>query len=211
MPYPYPYTLFRRSAALLLCLLLALVAACTKQDQESQLAQQEKNIDSFISGLINKNAATVVAYTPKSARIILDHGIGDTLAPKDPLAPDEPVVPGITVAPGDTVAFDYVGYVFSGGTGKGLPFATNVAEIVESGEWALSALPPDFGRNVAGRGYFIPGLDSGLLGMYLGEHAYIVFSARHGFGNTEMGVIPKMSPLLFEIYVKEIIKKPESD
>ena len=182
-----------RSAAILAGLMLVLSVACTKQDRESQLAQQEKNIDSFIQGLIKNDATTVVVYSPKSNRVILEPGLGDDLAP------------------GDTVAFDYVGYVFSSGSGKGPLFATNLPPEATGPNWTLSALPPDYGRNVAGKGYFIPGLDDGLIGMRLGEHAYIVFSAQHGFGNTEMGIIPKMSPLLFEVVVTEIIKKPENN
>jgi FKBP-type peptidyl-prolyl cis-trans isomerase (trigger factor) len=191
MQSPYTYTIFRRSTALLACLLLVFFVACTKQDRDSQLAQQEKNIDGFIQGLIKGD--TVAVYRPNSNRVILHHGLGDTLAP------------------GDTAAFAYIGYVFSGGSGKGLLFATNLIEAAEDAGWALSAWPPDYGRNAVGMGYYIPGLDAGLVGMRLGEHAYIVFSAQHGFGNTEMGIVPKMSPLLFEVEVTEIIKKPKNN
>ena len=196
MQQPYKYIIFQRGAALLACLLLALFAACTKQDRENQLAQQEKNIDSFIQGLLKSDTTTRAVYRPKSNRVILH--AGDTLT-------------GVILAPGDTAVFDYAGYVFSGGNGKGMVFATNLTDPIESGDWPLSALPPNYGRNVVGEGYYIPGLDDGLVGMYLGEHAYIVFSAQHGFGNTEMGIIPKMSPLLFEVQVIDIIKKSKNN
>ena len=205
MQYPYRYIFFRRSTAVLICLLLVFFVACTKQDQESQLAQQEKNIDSFIQGLIKSDTTTVVVYLPNSVRVILHHGLGD------PRVSDETTIPGDVVAQGDRVSFDYVGYVFSGSSGKGMLFATNLIEEAEDAKWVLSAWPPDYGNNVVGEGYYIPGLDAGLTGMYLGEHAYIVFSARHGFGNTEMGIIPKMSPLLFEVQITEIIKKQRND
>jgi FKBP-type peptidyl-prolyl cis-trans isomerase len=88
---------------------------------------------------------------------------------------------------GDTVTFACTGYLFR--SGKGDVFVNG------------------YSRNVVGAGYFLPGLDAGLLGMRAGEHAYIIFTSLYGYGNKELSTIPKMSPLMFEVHIESIVKK----
>ena len=94
---------------------------------------------------------------------------------------------GDTLMRGDTVQFTYTGSIFR--MGRGQIFA-------ESSD-----------RNVVGVGHYLPGLDAGLIGMRAGEYAYIMFTSEYGYGNKEFSVIPKMSPLMFEVEVLNIVKK----
>jgi FKBP-type peptidyl-prolyl cis-trans isomerase len=94
---------------------------------------------------------------------------------------------GDTIAAGDTVAFAYIARIFS--SGKGAIFSA------------------DYSKNAAGTGNYILGLDAGLVGMRTGEYAYIMFTSQYGYGNKEFSVIPKMSPLMFEVEIEYIIKK----
>ena len=70
--------------------------------------------------------------------------------------------------------------------------ATNVGT-AEADEWLT-----------VGKKELIAGLDIGIIGAGLNEECEVVFTARHGFGNKQMGVIPKMMPLLVRVTVKEI-------
>ena len=94
---------------------------------------------------------------------------------------------GDTLAPGDTVYFSYIARIFN--SGKGAIFADSYC------------------RNVVGNGYFIPGLDAGLIGMRVKEYAYVLFTSQYGYGNKEISIVPKMSPLMFEVEIKNIDKK----
>lgn len=177
-----------------LLFLLSLCHFCTKEDEKNQLAQQEKSIDAFItrdtSAAYGKNRDTVIVVTNKreTNRIVWNPGMGND-----------------TIARGDTAVFAYIGYVFN--SGRGSVFATNVSEIIDSGSWSLSTYPGDFGRNAVGVGYYISGLDAGLMGMRVGEYAYILFTSQYGYGNKELSTIPKMSSLMFEVEVISIVRK----
>ena len=163
---------------------LSFCCFCTKEDEKNQLTRQEKDIDDFIkrdtASARGKNKDTIIVVTNKieTNRIVWNPGLGDTLAP------------------GDTVSFAYNAYLFR--SGKGPLYASNLP---------LSGQPEDFGKNVVGKGYFIKGLDAGLVGMPTGEYAYIIFTSKYGYGNKELSTIPSMSPLFFEVEVTNIIKK----
>ena len=172
---------------------LSLFCFCTKVDEKNQLAQQLKNIDNFItrdtSNAKGQNRDTIITVTNKreTSRIVWNPGDSDTLAV------------------GDTVAFAYIGRLFT--AGKGNIFSTNLPEVISSGAWPTSIFPEDYGKNAVGVGYYLPGLDAGLLGMRAGEYAYIIFTSQYGYGNKELSTIPKMSSLMFEVEIKYIIKK----
>ena len=163
---------------------------CTKEDEKNQLARQEKDIDTFITSdtsaakKINRDTVITVTHKRTTNRIVWNPGTSDTLAV------------------GDTVVFAYVAYVFRAGTGKGAVYATNLPKAINTPVYF-----PDYGKNAVGKGYYIPGLDAGLVGMRAGEYAYIIFTSQYGYGNKELSTIPKMSPLMFEVEVSQVIKK----
>lgn len=57
-----------------------------------------------------------------------------------------------------------------------------------------------------GAGEVISGLDTGLRGARAGEQCYIVFSAKYGFYDKAVGIVPAMSPLLYEAEIISIEK-----
>ena len=93
---------------------------------------------------------------------------------------------GAELAAGDTVDMQLDGYVFSNGPGTQF-LSENV-------------------RSVVGKGKLLKGLDSGLIGVQTGESAVILFSAKYGYYDETVGVVPPMSPLLFTVTVNQIVK-----
>ena len=100
---------------------------------------------------------------------------------------------------GDSVYFHYSGYIFSGG--KGSLFATNDSEVAEAAGFITDGNPFNIKY---GSSALLEGLRLGLEGVQEGEHCYIIFSARYGYGNQIMANLPKLTPLLFEITVDKI-------
>ena len=52
----------------------------------------------------------------------------------------------------------------------------------------------------------VSGLVNGLVGAKKGEKCDIVFSAKYGFNNTVVYNVPKLSPLIFEVWIEDIVK-----
>ncbi|MBQ7639593.1 MAG: FKBP-type peptidyl-prolyl cis-trans isomerase [Bacteroidales bacterium] len=93
---------------------------------------------------------------------------------------------GAELSAGDTVDMQLDGYVFSNGPGTQF-LSENV-------------------RSVVGKGKLLKGLDSGLIGVQAGEASVILFSAKYGYYDETVGVVPPMSPLLFTVTVNQIVK-----
>ena len=93
---------------------------------------------------------------------------------------------GATLAAGDTVDMQLTGYVFT--TAPGTQY---MSERV---------------RTVVGKGKLLPGLDNGLIGAAEGENSLILFSAKYGYYDETVGVVPAMSALCFDVLVLEIVK-----
>lgn len=93
---------------------------------------------------------------------------------------------GAELAAGDTVRMQLDGYVFSNGPGTQF-LSENI-------------------RTVVGKGKLLKGLDLGLIGVQAGESSVILFSAKYGYYDESVGVVPSMSPLLFTVVVNEIVK-----
>lgn len=168
-------------ASILLLLALAF-ACCTKEDRKIALVAQEKNIEDFILSL----KADTVFYRGGSSRIVLKNGSGDSLRL------------------GDSLYFTYAAYIFS--RGKGRLFDTNSDSIALVNSWPISDINRAQGKGIVGQGEFIEGLENGFPGMQTGEYCYIIFNASHGYNNSRVAAVPKMSPLLFEIWADKIVK-----
>ena len=93
---------------------------------------------------------------------------------------------GAVAQKGDSVIFFYQGYIFN--KGPGVQFSEGVM------------------KTKLGDGELIKGLDEGMVGMALGEEAYIAFSARNGFFNESVGAIAPMTPLIYYIALEDIYK-----
>ena len=163
----------------ILCLCVALVS-CTKEDRKLQLVSQEESIDKYITSL----RGVRIARNGGSNRLVYAEGKG-----RDSLAL------------GDSVKFFYAGYVFA--NGKGALFATNDTTVAKNNGFELSG---GVEKKVLSSKDMISGLANGLVGAKAGEKCDIVFSAKYGYDNDVVYNVPKMSPLIFEVWVEGIVK-----
>ena len=160
--------------------IMFLALSCTKEDRNNTIVNQEESIDRYISSLDGVR----VIRNGGSNRIVYTEGTGAD-----------------SLAVGDSVKFYYAGYVFS--HGKGSLFATNNPQIAQEKDFPLSG---DLEERILNGGNFISGLANGLAGVKAGEKCDIVFSAKYGFGNTVVYNVPKLTPLIFEVWVEGIVK-----
>ena len=170
--------MMKRVFTILAIMFLAL--SCTKEDRNNTIVNQEESIDRYISSFDGVR----VVRNGGSNRIVYTEGTGAD-----------------SLAVGDSVKFYYAGYVFS--NGKGSLFATNNPQIAQEKDFPLSG---DLEERILNGGNFISGLANGLAGVKAGEKCDIVFSAKYGFGNTVVYNVPKLTPLIFEVWVEGIVK-----
>lgn len=174
----------KRYIPLFLILMVALPFSCTKQDREATILTQEANIDRYLS---SKFPDSTVIRLNGSNKVVLTK-----------------VVSKDSLEFGDSLYFYYAGFIFS--NGPGTMFATNWEEAAEANKFYLTN--PDYSimKVKYERNSFIPGLTHGLFGVREGEQSVIVFSAKYGFNNTSVYNIPKLSPLLYQVFIDKVIK-----
>ena len=168
----------KRIIYILCCVLL--FASCAKEDRNLMLVNQEESIDKYISSLKNVR----VARNGGSNRVVVTEGKGTD-----------------SLQTGYVVNFYYAGYTFY--NGKGALFVTNNPEVAQAQNFPLSG---GVESAVLGSGSLVSGLDKGLEGAKAGEMCQIVFSAKYGYGNEAVYNVPKMSPLIFDVWVESISK-----
>ena len=159
---------------------LLAMASCTKEERNNTIINQEESIDRYISSLKDVR----IARNGGSNRIVYTEGTGTQI-----------------LEPGDSVKFYYAGYTFA--SGKGALFATNIPEIAQEKGFPLAG---GIHKCVIGEGNLVSGLDNGLIGAKAGEKCHVVFSAKYGYNNTVVYNVPKLTPLIFEVWIEEIIK-----
>ncbi len=157
------------------------ICACTKQDRENTIIDQEKNIDAYITGL---GEDAKVIRNGGSNRIIVKEGEGDG------------------IVRGDSVIFYFAAYIFSN-SGKGELFATNNKDVAKENNFNTDGVQQ---RKILGEKSLLAGLNNGLEGVKKGEVCNILFSAKYGYGNTVVYNVPKLSPLFFEIWIESVVK-----
>lgn len=168
-----------RNTLFIICM-LAVLFSCTKEDRRNQLVSQEASIDSYISSLRNVR----VARNGGSNRVVFTEGYGTD-----------------SLALGDSVKFYYAGYIFS--SGKGKLFATNDTTVALKNSFELGG---GIESRVLSEKDMLSGLAYGLVGAKPGEKCEVVFSAKYGYDNDVVYNVPKMSPLIFEVWVEGIGK-----
>ena len=93
----------------------------------------------------------------------------------------------VVAAPGDSIHMNIDGYIFT--SSPSTQFLSN--------ELTVELGPDDL----------IEGLEKGLRGVTEGEECYIFFSAKYGYYNSSVGIVPSMSALMYHVNVLEIKKK----
>ena len=170
-----------RMRKIILGILAALaVLSCTKEDRENTIVSQEESIDKYISSLTDVR----IARNGGSNRIVYTEGTSEE-----------------TLAIGDSIKFYYAGYIFSGR--KGTLFATNNPDIAQTAGFPLQG---EIEKCILSNSNMVQGLAQGLVGAKAGERCDVVFSAKYGFNNTVVYNVPKLSPLIFEVWVEDIVK-----
>lgn len=159
---------------------LMLLLSCAKEDRKLQLVNQEAAIDKYISSLEDVR----VARNGGSNRVVFKEGRGAD-----------------SLALGDSVKFYYAGYVFS--NGKGALFATNDTVVARNKGFELSG---GMEERLLSDKEMVRGLAYGLVGAREGEKCEVVFSAKYGYDNDMVYNVPKMSPLIFEVWIEGIVK-----
>lgn len=159
---------------------LMLVFSCAKEDRKNLLVNQEEAIDRYISSLDDVR----IARFGGSNRIVFKEGRGAD-----------------SLALGDSVKFRYAGYIFSNGKGK--LFATNDTTVAQNSGFELSG---GLEEKVLSEREMIKGLAYGLVGAKEGEFCEVAFSAKYGYDNDMVYNVPKMSPLIFEVWIEGIVK-----
>lgn len=171
----------------MLLLLFVGLSSCTKEDRKLMIVKQEEEIDKFLQTLV----CDTILYQNGAVRAVLE--------------PGNPTSVADTVAEGDTLYFYYAGHIFS--RGKGKLFHTNLDSVALAHHWNLPEDQAKVRSGIVGEGKFLKGLDYGFRGMTPREHALILFNADLGFGNANVGQVPSMSPLMFEIWIVQVVKK----
>ena len=165
---------------LILCIAALLAVCCDKEDRKNTYANQEALIDSYVSSL---SSDYTVVYNGGVVRVTVEEGGAQVLQS------------------GDSLYFHYSGYVFN--RGKGSLFATNDPVVAEENGFITDGKA--FGIRF-GHSALVEGLKKGLEGVKEGEHCYIIFSARYGYGNQIMSTLPKLTPLFFEMTIDKITR-----
>ncbi|MCK9304126.1 MAG: FKBP-type peptidyl-prolyl cis-trans isomerase [Bacteroidales bacterium] len=174
-----------RDKVLFLSFFILLVTACSKQDREVMIANEIKAIDNYAEN--QKSSAVDVVVNAGATRIVKREGTGNG------------------AVSGDSLYIKYGGYTFNNGPSS--LFDTNLDSL--SSKLGIEILERgfDLGKCKLAEGQLIKGLELGLTGVKEGEYCYVVFPSNLGFGKSGTGIVPKMTPLIYEVWVTKIKKQ----
>ena len=170
-------------------LLSVLAPSCVKEQLETVYNKQEEQIDKYIDKAMltidasGKPDTLRVVRNEGSNRLVRVEGVGEELA-KD-----------------GYVSFYYAGYTFNGSVSSSNMFSTNRLESAIEVGWKAEESEYTLYEISLKDADLIPGLKNGLEGVRAGEECEIVFSAKYGFGNKPLGMIPAKTALLYKIWV----------
>ncbi len=178
-----------RTTLIFLSIICSFSTSCLKNQLETTYNKQEEQIDKYIeSHMVVKNDeggtdTLRVVRNGGANRLVLKEGTGEALT-------------------GDGyVSFYYAGYTFSGNVSTANMFATNMLSIAEEAGWNAEDVEDDLYEVNMKDAEFTEGLRNGLEGVRAGEECEIIFSAKYGFGNKTLGIIPAKTALLYRIWI----------
>lgn len=167
-----------------------MATSCIKEQLETTYNKQEEQIDQYITKSMistdDSGATDTLRVVRKSGsnRLVLKEGTGEELT-KD-----------------GYISFYYAGYTFTGsGVSASNLFSTNRFETATEAGWNGDETEYHLYETSLSDSDFIPGLLNGLEGVKAGEECEILFSAKYGFGNKALGIIPAKTALLYRIWV----------
>lgn len=168
-----------KTRLIFLLIISIFTVSCMKSQLEVTYNKQEEQIDKYIS---QKDTLTIVRNSGAN-RIIIKEGEGEALA-KD-----------------GYVSFYYAGYAFNGSVSASNLFATNRIATAQEANWNVEDIDVELYEISLKDADLIPGLKYGLEGVKPGEECEILFSAKYGFGDKALGIIPAKTALLYKIWV----------
>ena len=163
--------------------------SCVKEQMESVYNKQEDQIDQYINRAMlttdeSGNPDTLrVVRNAGSNRLVRVEGIGEELTEDG------------------YISFYYAGYTFNGSVSSANLFSTNRLESAVEVGWNAEESEYTLYEINLKDADLIPGLKNGLEGVKAGEECEIIFSAKYGFGNKPLGMIPAKTALLYKIWV----------
>ena len=163
--------------------------SCLKTQLETTYNKQETQIDQYITkNMVVKNEeggqdTLRVVRNGGANRLVLKEGTGEELNGNG------------------HVSFYYAGYTFNGSVSASSLFSTNRLESAAEAGWSAEESEYTLYEINLKDADLIPGLKNGLEGVKAGEECEIVFSAKYGFGNKPLGMIPAKTALLYKIWV----------
>jgi FKBP-type peptidyl-prolyl cis-trans isomerase len=167
----------------------SLATSCVKEQLETVYNKQEEQIDQYLTKAMvttdesGQPDTLRVVRNGGSNRLVRVEGIGEELT-KD-----------------GYVSFYYAGYTFNGSVSASSLFSTNRLESAAEAGWSAEESEYTLYEINLKDADLIPGLKNGLEGVKAGEECEIVFSAKYGFGNKPLGMIPAKTALLYKIWV----------
>lgn len=178
----------RNLVKILIISAVLLVLGCSRSDIETQYANQETRIESFLDAQL---AANPEAYTVSNGgveRLVLVEGEGAELDGNG------------------TVSFYWAGYVLNGSNlSSNNLFATNVEELASAAGMDTSDSESYSIRTLdLSETDLIEGLKKGIKGVKGGQECIILFSGKYGYGNKSLGTIPANAALAFHLWVESV-------
>ena len=190
-----------RSILIFTLIICCLASSCVKEKLETIYQKQESQIDSYLSKNNTAKRDSTIIYedgTKKDTtwteelQIVYNRGAARLVKKKGS---------GPKLAADGAVSFYYAGYTFNGSFSASNLFVTNHQATAEQAGWNLTDADYQIYEISMNDAKLTQGLRDGLLGVKAGEECEIVFSAKYGFGNKPLGMIPAKTALLYKIWV----------
>lgn len=180
----------KRSTVLLIVLLaLSLAGACTKQALQTTYDKQSTNIESFISTRMKADSTATLVKNGGAFRL----NVHDTLGLADSLDWN------------GQVCLWYACYTLtSASISSSNLVATNVKSLAKSAGWELSDSTRYHLDTLRLDKQLVEGLRQGLWGVQAGDEAFILFTGELGYGDSERGMIPARSALVYQVLIESI-------
>lgn len=173
---------------------------CATENRNLTYAKQEESIDKYISSNFSDESKYIISRCNGSNRITV---IPQPEDPQDPQAASAASQTD-TVRANSTVTFDYAAYILESTFPPRTLFSTSIEEIAQAaGLWGDDTTFTPVTVNVK-TGDLLEGLRRALPGAAQDEECYILFSGKYGFGYLDINKVPKMSPLIYHIWIRKI-------
>lgn len=167
--------------------------SCSKQSLQTTYDKQTTYIENFVAARMKEDPEATLVRNGGAYRVTLH----DT---EDPTRD--------SLKAGGKVSLYYACFTLtSASLSSSNLVATNFKTIASQAKWDLSDESRFKLDTLTLDNTLVPGLRDGLAGVQPGDEAYILFTGKYGFGNSEKGTIPALSALVYYILTDEIFNE----